>query len=233
MHTTAGFASLERADPEQLARFFLDEHPQTTALVLAHLHADSASRLLAQFPEDLRADVLLRMARLGEIPPDVIARISSAIEQRVRGLGVASREQRGGVRAVAELFNGLKRSLSRPTLERMEALAPDTAAAIRNLMFVFEDLVNLEDAAIREIINRADKKALTIALKGASEVIGRRFFSNMSKRAGDLLKEEMDVLGTVRLREVEKAQSEIVAIARQLEAEGVITIGDGDGEADG
>jgi flagellar motor switch protein FliG len=233
MHTNAGFASLERADPEQLSRFFLAEHPQTIALVIAHLHPESASKLLAALPEELRADVLLRMARLGEIPPDVIARVSSVIEQRVRGLGVASREQRGGVRAVAELFNGLKRSVGRPTLERMESLAPETAAAIRNLMFVFEDLVNLEDAGIRELINRADKKVLTTALKGSSEPIRQRFFANMSKRAGDLMREEMEVLGNVRLREVEKAQSEVVAIARKLEEEGVVSLGESDADSDG
>jgi flagellar motor switch protein FliG len=230
LHTSAGFASLERANPEQLSKFFLGEHPQTTALILAHLHSDSASRLLAQLPEEMRADVLLRMASLGDIPPDVIGRVSSVIEQRVRSLGITSREQRGGVRAVAELFNCLNRGVSRPTLERLETMAPDVAAAIRNLMFVFDDIVKIEDNGIREIANRADKKTLTIALKGASEAIKQRFFANMSKRAGDLLKEEMELLGAVRLREVERAQGEVVAIARKLEEEGLITTGAGAGE---
>jgi flagellar motor switch protein FliG len=231
LHTTAGFASLERANPEQLSKFILGEHPQTTALILAHLNPGSAAQLLEQLPDDLRVDVLLRMANLGDIPPDVIARISGVIEQRLRGLGGPTREQRGGVRAVAELFNCLERGVSRPTLERIEMIAPDTATSIRNLMFVFEDLVHVEETGIREIVTRAEKKTLTIALKGSSEEIRVRFFGNMAKRAVDLMKEEMDMLGAVRLREVEKAQHEIVAIARKLEEEGVITLGAGAGEA--
>jgi flagellar motor switch protein FliG len=230
LNSTAGFASLERANPEQLSKFILGEHPQTTALILAHLHPNSAANLLEQLPDEMRADVLLRMAGLGEIPPDVLERVSSVIEQRLRGLGGPSREQRGGVRAVAELFNCLERSVSRPALERLETLAPDMATAIRNLMFVFDDLAGVEESGIREIVNRADKKTLTVALKGASEEIRNRFFSNMSKRAVDLMKEEMEMLGAVRLREVEKAQHEVVAIARKLEEEGVITTGAGAGE---
>ena len=230
LHTNAGFASLERVNPEQLSRFFLGEHPQTTALILAHLHPSSAAQLLEQLPEEMRTEVLMRLAELGEIPPDVVARVSGVIEQKLRGLGGPTREQRGGVRAVAELFNNLDRRVSRPTLERLEAASPETANAVRNLMFVFEDLVNIEEAGIREIVTRADKKSLTVALKGASEGIKKRVFANMSKRAVDLMKEEMEMLGAVRLREVEKAQQEIVAIARKLEEEGLITTGAGAGE---
>jgi flagellar motor switch protein FliG len=230
MNTDAGFEALERANPAQLSKFFLGEHPQTTALILAHLPSGIAAQLLEQFPEDMRADVLLRIASLGDIPPDVIARISTVIEQRLRGLGGPSREQRGGVRAVAELFNCLDRGVRSPALDKIEAMAPETATAIRNLMFVFEDLVNVEETGIREIVNRADKKILTLALKGASEAIRDRFFGNMSKRAVDLMKEEMEMLGAVRLREVEKAHQEIVAIARKLEEEGLITTGAGAGE---
>jgi flagellar motor switch protein FliG len=230
LHTTAGFASLERANPEQLSKFILGEHPQTTALILAHLNPSSAAELLEQLPDEIRTDVLLRMASLGDIPPDVIARISTVIEQRLRGLGSATRAQRGGVRAVAELFNCLDRRVSRPALERLEALSPEVAVAVRNLMFVFDDLAHVEETGLREIVNRADKKTLTVALKGASEPIKERFFKNMSKRAGDLIKEEMEMLGAIRLREVEKAQQEIVAIARKLEEEGLITTGAGAGE---
>jgi flagellar motor switch protein FliG len=231
LHTNAGFASLERINPQQLSRFFLGEHPQTTAVILAHLHPSSAAELLEQLPDDMRTEVLLRLANLGEIPPDVVARVSGVIEQKLRGLGGPMREQRGGVRAVAELFNCLDRRISRPALERLEAAAPDTAVAVRNLMFVFEDLANIEETGIREIVTRADKKQLTVALKGASDVIRQRVFANMSKRAVDLMKEEMEMLGAVRLREVEKAQQEIVAIARKLEEEGLITTGAGAGES--
>jgi flagellar motor switch protein FliG len=229
-HATAGFATLEKANPQQLSKFILGEHPQTIALILAHLNAGSAAQLVSQLPEDMRADVLMRMASLEEISPEVISRISNVIDQRLKSLGGPTREQRGGVRAVAELFNRLDRSVSQAALEHIERDSPDMAVQIRNLMFVFDDLTTIEDNGIREIVNRADKKSLTISLKGASEEIRQRFFKNMSKRAADLLIEEMELMGAVRLRDVEKAQHEIVAIARKLEEEGLITTGAGAGE---
>lgn len=226
----AGFATLERANPQQLSKFILGEHPQTIALILAHLNAGAAALLVSQLPDDMRADVLIRMASLEDISPELIGRISSVIDARLKTLGGPTRAQRGGVRAVAELFNRLERGISGPALERIEAESPDIGVAIRNLMFVFDDLKGVEENGIREIANRADKKVLTVALKGASEEIRQRFFGNMSKRAVDLLKEEMEVMGAVRLRDVEKAQHEIVGIARKLEEEGLITTGAGAGE---
>ncbi len=229
--STAGFTSLEKADPQQLSKFILGEHPQTIALILAHLHASSAAQLIALLPESLRVDVLTRMASLEDISPDVVTRISDVIEQRLKTLGGPSREQHGGVRAVAELFNRLERTVSASALEAIEARKPELAVSIRNLMFVFEDLLHVDDTGMREIVSRADKKALTIALKGASEEIRQRFLSNMSKRAGEMLLEEMEVLGAVRLRDVEKAQQEVVAVARKLEEEGLIVTGAAAGEA--
>jgi len=229
--STAGFTSLEKADPQQLSKFILGEHPQTIALILAHLHASSAAQLIALLPESLRVDVLTRMASLEDISPDVVTRISAVIEQRLKTLGGPSREQHGGVRAVAELFNRLERTISASALEAIEARKPDLAVSIRNLMFVFEDLLHVDDNGMREIVSRADKKALTIALKGSSEEIRQRFLANMSKRAGEMLLEEMEVLGAVRLRDVEKAQQEVVAVARKLEEEGLIVTGAAAGEA--
>lgn len=228
--TSAGFASLEKANPQQLSKFILGEHPQTIAVILAHLNAGSAAQLVAQLPDDLRADVLMRMANIDEILPEVIGRISSVIDQRLKSLGGPTREQHGGVRAVAELFNRLDRSVSQRALETVEERSQDLAVQIRNLMFVFDDLATVEETGIREIVNRADKKGLTVALKGAGEDIRQRFFANMSKRAGELLKDEMEMLGAVRLRDVEKAQQEVVAIARKLEEEGLITLGASAGE---
>ena len=229
--STAGFKSLTAVDPEQLSKFILGEHPQTIALILAHLNSASAAQLITLLPDELRADVLTRMASLDDISPDVVRRISTVIEQRLKTLGGPSREQHGGVRAVAELFNRLERTISGPVLEAIETQRPELAVSIRNLMFVFDDLVHVDDTGMREIVQRADKKALTIALKGASEEIRGRFFSNMSKRAAEMLREEMEVLGAVRLRDVEKAQQEIVSIARKLEEEGVIVTGAAAGEA--
>ena len=229
--SNVGFASLERADPQQLSKFILGEHPQTIALILAHLQPANAAQLATLLPEELRVDVLTRMASLEDISPDVVSRISSVIELRLKALGGPSREQHGGVRAVAELFNRLERTVSTPVLEAIEEQRPELAVSIRNLMFVFDDLLHVDDNGMREIIQRADKKGLTIALKGASDEIRQRFFTNMSKRAGEMLKEEMEVLGAVRLRDVEKAQQEVVAIARKLEEEGLISTGAAAGEA--
>lgn len=229
--STAGFTSLEKADPQQLSKFILGEHPQTIALILAHLNPSSAAQLATLLPDALRVDVLTRMASLEDISPDVVSRISGVIETRLKALGGPTREQHGGVRAVAELFNRLERTVSTPVLEAIEVQRPDLAVSIRNLMFVFDDLINVDDNGMREIIQRADKKGLTIALKGSSEEIRQRFFSNMSKRAGEMLKEEMEVLGAIRLRDVEKAQQDVVAIARKLEEEGLISTGAAAGEA--
>jgi flagellar motor switch protein FliG len=227
---TAGFASLEKANPQQLSKFILGEHPQTIAVILAHLNAGSAAQIASLLPDDLRADVICRMASIDEILPEVIGRISTVIDQRLKSLGGPSREQHGGVKAVAELFNRMDRALSQSSLEMVEERSQDLAVQIRNLMFVFDDLANVEDSGIRELVNRADKKTLTVALKGASEEIRNRFYSNMSKRAVEMLREEMEIMGAVRLRDVEKSQQEVVAIARKLEEEGLITTGGGAGE---
>jgi flagellar motor switch protein FliG len=229
--STRAFTCLEKADPQQLSKFILSEHPQTIALILAHLKPAQAALLLDSLPDELRVEVVTRMASLDEISPEVISRISSVIELRLKAVGGAAHESHGGVRAVAELMNRIDRAVSQPVLEAIEVQSPDLATAIRNLMFVFEDLGQVEDSALREVVQRADKKVLTVALKGASEEIRQRFFVNMSKRAADMIREEMEVLGAVRLREVEKAQQEVVAIARQLEEEGLLFTGAAAGES--
>lgn len=228
--SAVAFDGLERADPQQLSKFIQSEHPQTIALILAHLKPAQAAELLNSLPEDLRVDVVTRMAHLEEISPDVITRISQVIEQRMKSLGGSAHEAYGGVRAVAELLNRIDRSVSQTVLEAIESQAPDLAVSIRNLMFVFDDLLQVEDSALREIIQRADKKALTIALKGTSEEIRGRFFQNMSKRAADMIREEIELLGAIRLRDVEKNQQEIVVIARKLEEEGLLVTGAAAGE---
>jgi flagellar motor switch protein FliG len=228
--STVGFSTLEKADPQQLSKFILAEHPQTVALILAHLNAANGAQLITLLPDDLRTEVLTRMARLDDISPEVVRRVSAVIDQRLQSLGGTSHESHGGVRAVAELLNRLDRGISQPVLEGIEARTPELAVSIRNLMFVFEDLLKVDDNGLREIIQRADKKMLATALKGSIEDMRARFFQNMSKRAAEMLKEEIDVMGAIRLREVEKAQQEIVAIARKLEEEGLIVTGAAAGE---
>lgn len=228
--SSMAFTGLGKADPQQLSKFIQSEHPQTIALILAHLKPGPAAQLMQSLPDDLRVEVVTRMANLEEISPEVISRISSVIEQRLKSLGASTHESYGGVRAVAELLNRIDRSISQPVLEAIETQTPELAVSIRHLMFVFDDLLNVDDNALREIVQRADKKVLTIALKGTSEDIRNRFFQNMSKRAVDMIREEIELLGAVRLREVEKAQQEIVGIARKLEEEGLLQTGAAAGE---
>jgi flagellar motor switch protein FliG len=213
-----------------VSKFILSEHPQTIALILAHMQPARAAQFIALLPDEMRVDVLTRMANLEEISPEVVARISAVLEKRLEALTEASREQRGGVRAVAALFNHLERNVGTPVLDALESATPDLAVSIRNLMFVFDDLSRVDENGLRELVQRADKKTLTIALKGASEELRQRLFANMSKRAADMMREEMDVMGAIRVREVEKAQQAIVAVARQLEEEGLIVTGEGGGE---
>ena len=230
LESSAGFTSLERANPQQLSKFIQNEHPQTIALILAHLNASQAAELISSLPEALRSDVAMRMAILQEISPEVVRRISLILEQKLEALGSFATEAYGGVRAVAELFNRMERNVGRTVLEKIETENPQLAASIRDLMFVFDDILLIDDNGITEILKRADKKTLTIALKGTSEELQNQFFRNMSSRAVELMKEEMEFMGPVKLKDVEKSQHEVVEIVRQLEEEGVISIGGGGGE---
>ena len=230
LESSAGFTSLERANPQQLSKFIQNEHPQTIALILAHLNASQAAELISSLPESLRSDVAMRMASLQEISPEVVRRISLILEQKLEALGSFATEAYGGVRAVAELFNRMDRNTGRAVLEKIETENPQLAASIRDLMFVFDDILLIDDNGITEILKRADKKTLTIALKGTSEELQNQFFRNMSSRAVELMKEEMEFMGPVKLKDVEKSQHEVVEIVRQLEEEGVISIGGGGGE---
>jgi flagellar motor switch protein FliG len=230
LESSAGFTSLERANPQQLSKFIQNEHPQTIALILAHLNASQAAELISSLPEALRSDVAMRMASLQEISPEVVRRISMILEQKLEALGSFATEAYGGVRAVAELFNRMDRNTGRAVLEKIETENPQLAASIRDLMFVFDDILLIDDTGIAEILKRADRKVLTVAMKGTSEELQNQFFRNMSTRAVELMKEEMEFMGPVKLKDVEKSQHEIVEIVRQLEEEGVISIGGGGGE---
>jgi flagellar motor switch protein FliG len=221
---TIGFDSLQKADPAQLSKFIQNEHPQTIALVLAHLNTTQAAALLNSLPAQLRGDVVMRMANLEQISPEIISKITSNLSQKMQALGDVSRESYGGIRAVAELINRLDSSISVAILEKIENDNPNLALSIRNLMFTFDDILLIDDAGMREIIQRVDKKTLTIALKGVSEEMKKQFFRYMSQRAVEMLKEDMEVLGPVKIKEVEASQQEIVAVVRKLDQDGVISI---------
>jgi len=228
--TLVGFDNLQKADPVQLSKFIQSEQPQTIALVLAHLNSSQAAALLGSLPSSLRAEVVMRMANLEQISPDVISKITSILEQKMRSLGDFSRESYGGIRAVAELINRMETKAAAAILEKIESENPALALSIRNLMFVFDDVLLIDDQGMREILQRVDKKALTIALKGTSEELRNQFFGNMSSRAVEMMREDMEVLGPVKVKDVETAQQQIVSVIRKLDESGVISLKGGGGD---
>lgn len=218
------FQMLQKADPQQAAKFIQDESPQTIALVLSHLDSTSAAAMLMALPAALRGTVAMRMARLEQISPDVVRRIAAILEQRLRSLGQTRGEITGGIPAVAEMFNRLEANSGQELLQQIEEVDGELCTSIRNLMFVFEDMLLIDSFGIREVLTRVDKKVLTIALKGTSEKLREHFFGNMSERGSSMLKEDMDTLGPIKIREVEAAQQEIIRILRELEAEGAVSL---------
>ena len=221
---------LQKADPQQLAKFIHNEHPQTIALILSYLNPSQAADLLTSLPPEGRADVALRMANLEQISPDVISKITDIVGQKLQSLGEISRESYGGVRAVAEICNRLDSSIGQEILEEFEKQAPQIAETIRHLMFVFEDLLLIDVPGVRELLAKIDRRILTLAPKGTSDELRQHYLQCMSERGKQMLIEEMDTLGPVKIKDVESAQQEIIAMARQLEAEGVISLGGGVGE---
>ena len=218
------FDALQKADPQQLAKFIHSEHPQMIALILSHLNASQAAALLTSLPAELRADVALRMASLDQISPEIIAKVATIIGQKLKALGEFSRESVGGVRAVSELLNRLDSTTSKEILDKIDGEDTNLAETIRHLMFVFEDLLLLDPNGIKEILGKVDRKVLTLALKGTSEELRKHFMDSMSQRGSEMLREDMDALGPVKIKEVEGAQQQIIAIVRQLEAEGTVSL---------
>ena len=227
LEQSSGFDFLAKIDPKQLAKFIQTEHPQTIALILAHLDPSQAAESLAQLPDEMQADITLRISSLQDISPSVVKTLARVLEERFESLSSYNVEV-GGVKSVAEIFNRMDRVTSKSTLDKLEKEDPELVQAIRDMMFVFEDIKALNDVALQEILKKADKKALTLALKGTDPETQERFFKNMSSRAVETMREEMEYMGPIKLKEVEKAQHEIVAIVRELDEEGVISIGGGE-----
>jgi len=218
------FDAIQKADPQQLAKFIHNEHPQTIALVLSHLNYSQAAALLTSLPSTLRADVAQRMASLDQISPDIIIKIAGVIGQKLKALGEFSRESYGGVRAVAEMLNRLDSASSREILDHIDQSDTNLAETIRHLMFVFEDLLLIDPLGLKEVLAKVDRKILTVALKGTSEQLRNHVLGCMSTRGADMLREDMEALGPVKIKEVESSQQQIIALVRQLESEGVLSL---------
>lgn len=232
LEKTASFDALQKIDPQQLAKLFQSEHPQTIAVVLAHLDASTASTVLQQLPESQRGMIILRLANLQTVSQDVVKRIAHVLNQKLSAIKGMSRSSVGGIRAVADICNRLDRESMRLMLEQIEEKNPELSTEIRNLMVTFEDILLIDDIGIREIMQRVDKKVLALALKGTVAELQDRFFSNMSSRAVEMMKEEMDFMGQVKMKDVTAAQREIVEVLRELDEQGIVSLSSGDGGAD-
>jgi flagellar motor switch protein FliG len=217
-------AKLQRTDPQQLGKLLDSEHPQTIALVLAHLDPRRASMVLDNLSEDHKVLSIQRLAEMRQFSPEMAQKVAHILHRRLENMGDTARKSYSGFKAVADLLNRLNAEESKKILETIEDGTPELALAIRNLMFTFEDLVTVPPATIREIVSGVDKRQLALALRGAKEELRAQIFKSMSSRAVEMLKEDMEVLGPVRSREVAQAQQEILNLARRLEAEGKVVL---------
>ena len=222
--TVSNLDTLQKADPAQLVKFVEGEHPQTVALVLAHLGARTATSLLVLLPEKLRAEAIRRLAVMRQFSTEMVKRISVVLQKKLAALGEQSRRAYGGVSAAADMLNRVDPRCCEEILTAIEQEDPKLALAIRDLMFTFEDLSTIPEASIREVLSQVDKKTLATALKGASEDLKNYFYKSMSLRAAEMLKEDIEALGPIRSRLVRQAQQEIVNLARKLEADGKIAL---------
>jgi flagellar motor switch protein FliG len=223
--------ALELVDPRTLANFLVNEHPQTVALILAHLEPNKKCEVLKRLPEAIQTEVVLRISNLDFISPNLIAQVDEVLKQELATLGSIDTQQLGGVQPIAEMLNVMDKTSEQNIMARVEEKDPQLAEEIRKLMFVFEDMVYIDDRGMQMLLKEVANDKLVMALKTAPEEIKDKIFRNISKRAADLLREDLEATGPMRLSDVETAQQEIVNVAKRLEAEGKIIISRG-GEAD-
>ncbi|WP_029893426.1 flagellar motor switch protein FliG [Desulfohalovibrio reitneri] len=226
----APFRELENVSPRILAQILRNEHPQTLALILGHLHPDQAADLLQNLPTGVRSEVLMRLAKLEAVAEDMLMEVDKVLQSQLIAMGGKEGKKVGGVNAVAEVLNAVDRQTEEEVLSEIEEESAQMAEEIRNLMFVFEDVKGLDDRSIRELLKEVANDELTTALKGASDELKEKFFKNLSERAATMIREDLEIMGPVRLSDVESAQQNIVKAVRRLEAEGRIVIGRGSGD---
>lgn len=224
-----GLESLKWLDPRTVAQIVRVEHPQTVAVILAHLDPDQASQVLANLPDFMQADVALRLGTIEEIQPDVLQHLSDVLQEAFKGGAKTRGCSIGGTKVVADIMGRLDKAMEGSIMGKLSEKAPDLAENIRSLMFVFDDLIKIDDRGIQELMKEVSKEELPVALRGANAEVKDKFFRNMSSRAAETLKEDMETRGPIKISEVEKAQQSILKICRKLEEEGRIVIA-GQGE---
>jgi flagellar motor switch protein FliG len=224
------FDFARKADPAQILNFIQGEHPQTIALILSYLEPAQAGQILSELPQEMQADVARRIAIMDSTSPDIINEVEQVLERKLSATVTQDYTQTGGIESVVEVLNGVDRSTERTILEALEIQDPELAEEIKKRMFVFEDIVTLDSRAIQRVIRDVENADLMLSLKVSSEEVREIVFKNMSSRMAETFREEMEFMGPVRLRDVEEAQSRIVAVIRKLEEAGEIVIARGGGD---
>jgi flagellar motor switch protein FliG len=224
------FREIGRVSPKLLAQILRNEHPQTLALILGNLPAEQAADLLTKLPTGVRTEILMRLANLESVPEEMLMAVDKVLQSQLIAMGGKEGRKVGGVNAVAEILNAVDRATEEEVLAEIEEESATMAEDIRNLMFVFEDVKSLDDRSIRELLKEISNEDLTTSLRGTTEELRSLFFRNMSERAGNMIREDLEVMGPIRLSDVEAAQQNIVKIVRRLESEGRIIISRGGGD---
>ncbi|MBK5459381.1 flagellar motor switch protein FliG [Peribacillus sp. TH27] len=224
------FDFARKADPGQILNFIQNEHPQTIALILSYLDPTQAGHILSELPQEVQADIARRIALMDSTSPEIINEVEQILERKLSATVTQDYTQTGGVEAVVDVLNGVDRSTERTILDALETQDPELAEEIKKRMFVFEDIVTLDGRAIQRVVRESENEDLKLSLKVASDEVKEIVFRNMSKRMVETFQEEMEYMGPVRLRDVEEAQSRIVAVVRRLEEKGEIVIARGGGD---
>ncbi len=225
MDTSVGdLATLQKLEPQQLAKFLENEHPQTVALVLAHLDSKRGSTVLMHLGQKMRVEAIQRLAEMRQFSPEMAQKVALVLARRMDSLGSTGRKSYAGFKSVADILNRLEPTATKGILEEIEQNQPKIATEIRALMFTFDDLLTVPQASVRELVGAADKKMLAMALKGGRESVRAHMYKAMSSRAAEMLKEDMESLGPVRSRDISAAQQELLVLANRLEAEGKMVL---------
>lgn len=227
------FQFLKRADPSQVCSFIQDEHPQTISLILAHMNPSISSIILSSLPQDVQSDVVIRIATMDRTAPEIVREVERVLERKMASVFSQGFTFAGGVKDVAEILNMIERSTEKTIMADLEERDPELADEIARLMFTFDDIIFVDDSGIQKTLREVDSKDLALALKASNDEVAQKVYKNMSERAREMIKEEIEFMGPVRMKNVEEAQQKIVAVIRRLEESGDVVIsGRGGGDAD-
>ncbi|NNM01570.1 MAG: flagellar motor switch protein FliG [Gammaproteobacteria bacterium] len=228
--SSKGLEALKWMDARAVVELIRQEHPQIVAIVLSYLDSDQSAAVLAEFPAEARAEILMRIATLDGVQPQAMMELNEILEKQLRGGSNAKSSTIGGVKAAADILNYIDRGIEATVMEEMSEADAELADTITDLMFVFDDLVNIDDRAMQTLLRDVSTDQLVIALKGTDEAVQEKVYANMSQRAADMLRDDLEAKGPVKLSEVETAQKEVLAIARRLADEGQLSLGGAGGD---